>query len=213
MASGFRLKRFKRPETAWVALSALLALGALAVPSFVDATGVTADQFDWQPALAWQEPWRWWSAALLHLSTGHLVANLAGCSVVGAYGWAARVSLRDTAAWLVAWPLSHLALLAQPALAHYGGLSGVLHAGVAVATFALVARQRGARRAIGVAVAAGLAIKLAAEQPWAGPLQHWAGWDIPIAPGAHLAGVAAGLACAAVAWATSPSPRSQTMAP
>ena len=37
----------------------------------------------------------------------------------------------------VAWPLTHLSLLARPEVMHYGGLSGVLHAGVAVAALGL----------------------------------------------------------------------------
>ena len=40
-------------------------------------------------------------------------------------------------AWALAWPLTHLALLAEPALLRYGGLSGVLRAGAAVAAVAL----------------------------------------------------------------------------
>lgn len=158
---------------------------------------------DWQRVLAWHQPWRWWTAALVHLSPNHLLANLIGCIVVGAFGWAAHCSRRDAAAWSVAWPLTHLLLLLHPGLTRYGGLSGVLHAGVAVAAFGLAVRDVGPRRWIGLAVLAGLLLKVAAERPWAGALQQWPGWDIPIAPMAHATGLAAGLACAAVAWATS----------
>jgi hypothetical protein len=76
-----------------------------------------------------------------------------------------------------------------------------LHAGVAVVAWQLVTRERGPRRAVGWAVLAGLAAKLTLEQPWRGPTQAVAGWDIAIAPLAHLSGVASGLLCAAIAQA------------
>jgi rhomboid family GlyGly-CTERM serine protease len=189
----------------WAALATALAIGAL--------IGYTmpADGLDWQPRLAWQQPWRWWTAAFVHLSAGHLAANLAGCAVVAAFGVAAHAGARDAGAWLAAWPLGHVLLIAQPALQHYGGLSGVLHAGVAVVALGLLLRGEGRRRAIGAAVLAGLLVKLTTERPWAGTLQTWPGWDIVVAPGAHVAGTAAGLACALVAWATSSRRPAPTM--
>lgn len=159
------------------------------------------DALDWQPQRALTQPWRWWSAAFVHWSALHLVANLAGCVVVAAFGVAARVPRHAAWAWLAAWPITHVALAWQPLLLNYGGLSGVLHAGVAVAALHLAWRAQGRRRAIGWAVLAGLAVKLALEQPWAGPTQQVAGWDFPVAPLAHLTGVGAGLLCAAVAQA------------
>ncbi len=169
----------------WRALCALAAVGALA------GWLLPAAWLDWQPALAWRQPWRWWSAAFVHWSALHLGANLAGCAVLAALGTAARLPPRAALAWLAAWPLTHLALLAQPTLAHYGGLSGVLHAGVAVVAIELLAR-RGAQGAVGLALCLGLLLKLALERPWAGPLAHPAGWDIALAPAAHLAGAVAG---------------------
>ena len=50
-----------------------------------------------------------------------------------------------------------LALALAPQLQHYGGLSGVLHAGVAVAALSLAGQATGRRRLIGDAVLAGLA--------------------------------------------------------
>ncbi|HET7524891.1 MAG TPA: rhombosortase, partial [Burkholderiaceae bacterium] len=82
---------------------------------------------------------------------------------------------------------------------HYGGLSGVLHAGVVVAAFALVQRERGMRRALGTAILLAVASKIVIEHPWQAALQRVAGWDIAIAPVAHLSGAAAGLACAVLA--------------
>jgi len=58
-------------------------------------------------------------------------------------GWRARAPRAAAFAWFVAWPLTHL-LMAVPdsahlaqSLQHYGGLSGVLHAGVVVLGLAL----------------------------------------------------------------------------
>ena len=183
-----------RPSTrAWAGLSVALALGALALWS------VPRESLDWQPALAWSQPWRLWTAAFVHLSPLHLQANLLGCAVVAAFGVVARLPVHATVAWLAAWPLTHAALALQPLLLHYGGLSGLLHAGVAIAAWQLAGRTHLRSRQIGWAVLAGLAAKLALERAWVGPTQAVAGWDIPIAPMAHLTGAVAGLLCASIA--------------
>ena len=154
---------------------------------------------DWQPALALRQPWRVITAAWVHLSGQHLVGNLVGAVLVAAYGQAAGCGRRAALAWALAWPLSHAALALQPTLLHYGGLSGLMHAGVAVASWQLLRGDRGQRRAVGAAVLAMLALKLLLEAPWqGGPLRHEPGWDIVIAPLAHTTGALAGLLCA---WA------------
>jgi rhomboid family GlyGly-CTERM serine protease len=193
VAPGVRLKPLRRADLAWAGGCALLALVALA------GFALPAESLDWQPARAWREPWRWWTPAFVHYSTGHLAANLAGCAVLGAFGHAARLGPRWLVAWAAAWPLLHGALLLQPRLLHYGGLSGLLHAGVAVVAAALVTQEQGRRRWIGAAVLAGLLLKVLLEQPWGEPLRAVAGWDIALAPIAHATGVAAGLGCAIVA--------------
>ena len=174
----------------------LLALGALG------CLGLSTEALDWQPTQVLRQPWRAWSAALVHLSSLHLAANLAGAALVGALGFVAGVPRRSVLAWFAAWPLTHLALLARPDLTHYAGLSGVLHAGVAVVAVNLIASARGLRRAIGLAVLVGLALKVASETPWAAEaLRHPAGWDIAIAPFAHASGLVAGTLVSAVAEA------------
>jgi len=150
----------------------------------------------WQPELAGAQPWRWVTAAWVHLSPLHLAANLLGTALVAALGLAAGCGHRAAGAWALAWPLTHLGLLAQPALHQYGGLSGLLHAGVAVAAWQLLRADRGRRQAIGAALAAGLLLKLLLEAPWQGPLRRVPGWDIAIAPLAHATGAAAGWLCA-----------------
>jgi rhomboid family GlyGly-CTERM serine protease len=176
----------------WWSLCALAALGAvLAWPQPPTA-------LDWQPTLLAVQPWRAVSAAWVHLSPLHLAANLAGTALVAALGRVAGCGPRAAWAWAIAWPLTQLGLLVQPALAHYGGLSGVLHAAVAVAALQLVLNDRGQRQLIGTLLLAGLAAKLLLEAPGAGPLRRVVGWDIAIAPLAHASGAAAGTLCALV---------------
>jgi rhomboid family GlyGly-CTERM serine protease len=172
---------------AWVALAAGLALGALV------GWCLPREALDWQPALAFTQPWRVFSAAFVHLSPLHLLANALGCSLVAAWGWRAGCDRADALAWALAWPLGHLALLLQPQLLHYGGLSGVLHAGVAVVALRLLFSGAGRARVIGGVVLAGLLLKVGLEAPWQGALRQVPGWDFAIAPLAHAAGAGAGM--------------------
>jgi rhomboid family GlyGly-CTERM serine protease len=178
-----------RAAWAWVALASLLALGALVCAPF--APGL----LNRQPGRAATEPWRWWSAAWVHLSPMHLGTNLAGAALVAALGWVACCEPGDALAWFMAWPLTHLGLLAQPALTHYAGLSGVLHAGVMIAALALVLRERGLRRVVGAVLLVGAVVKVVLEQPWLGPSRAVPGWDFAVAPVAHASGVLAGALC------------------
>ncbi len=171
---------------AWLALAALLAAGALL------AWLAPTTLLDWQPALAIREPWRAWTAAFVHWSPLHLGANLLGTALVAALGARAALPWRAALAWCLAWPLTQAALMIQPSLAHFGGLSGVLHAGIAVAAVTLMKGPHERPRWVGLALLAGLLVKLAGESPWGPPLRHPADWDIAIAPLAHATGVAAG---------------------
>jgi rhomboid family GlyGly-CTERM serine protease len=181
-----------RGERGWLATTVLLAAAAAVL------WPAPREVLDWQPSRAFDEPWRAWSAAFVHWTPWHLAANLLGCAVVAAFGVAARVPVRAALAWLVAWPLSHAALALQPALTNYGGLSGVLHAGVAIAAWQLLRHDIGTRRVIGAAVMAGLALKLLLEKPWGAPAQQMVGWDFLVAPLAHATGAIAGIVCAAL---------------
>ena len=188
--------RFLKPAPrAWVGLAVLLAAAALA------GSTAEASAFDWQPARAAAEPWRAFTAVAVHYSRLHLGANLAGTALVAALGVVARVPAPLAAAWAAAWPLTQLGLLLRPDLAHYGGLSGVLHAGAAVVAVHLILAGSPARRAIGTALGAGLVLKVLLEAPWGPPLRHPPGWDIATAPLGHAAGLVAGVACALAACA------------
>ena len=185
----------KGAPRAWLGLAALLAAAALAGAS------VDPSDLDWQPARAFEEPWRAVTAIAVHYSPRHLGVNLAGTALVAALGWIARVPGRMAAAWACAWPLTQLGLALRPDLQHYGGLSGVLHAGAAVVAVYLSLTGLGVRRMIGAALGAGLVLKVLLEAPWGPPLRHPSGWDIATAPLGHASGLAAGIACALIAQA------------
>jgi rhomboid family GlyGly-CTERM serine protease len=177
----------------WVGFCAFLGLAALL------GHGIAPERIDWQPRLALAEPWRAFTAVAVHYSSLHLGANLAGTALVAALGVAAGAPRRATWAWIAAWPLVQLGLLARPDLLHYGGLSGVLHAGVAVVGVHLVATHAGARRGIGLLLLAGVCVKAALEAPWGPALRQAPGWDIATAPFAHVSGIACGALCSALA--------------
>ncbi len=184
------------PGRAWLLVATALAIGSLV--AWVQPAPAQA-ALEWRPGLAASEPWRAFSAAWLHWSPQHLIANLAGCAVVGLLGVAARLGPRDAVAWLLAWPLTQIGLLVEPSLERFGGASGVLHAGVAVAAIGMMRMRasHGRERVIGMLIGLGLVVKVAAERPLAGPaLRHWDGWNIAIAPLSHLTGLVAGVAVA-----------------
>ncbi len=182
-----------RGRPAWLAVAGVGLAGSLL------AWWVPAALLDWQPGLAAGEPWRAFTAAWVHWSPRHLAANAAGVLVVAALGWVARLPVPAAVAWALAWPLTQLGLLLRPELAHYGGLSGVLHAGVMVAAvwLMLMGGPR-LRRRIGLAIALGVVTKLWLETPWGPVLRTGAEWDIAVAPLAHATGALAGAGCAAL---------------
>jgi rhomboid family GlyGly-CTERM serine protease len=196
---------------AWLATCALLFAGALA------GWFAPPQALDWQPALALREPWRWWTAGFVHLSPLHLGANLLATAIIAMLGHAAAVPARVAIAWLIAWPLSHVALgVLVPDLAHYAGLSGLLHGGVAAVAVHLVldpshgARNDRARRnrwRIGAAILVVLAVKLIGERPWGPSARPALGWDIPLAPMSHTTGAIAGALFASLAEALARSRR------
>ena len=182
-----------RDPRAWVFVAAAFAGFALL------GWPLSPASIDWQPALALRQPWRAFTAIGVHYSAAHLIGNLAGVALAGVFGVAARVPARLAWAWLAAWPLTQLGLLVKPELAHYGGLSGVVHAGVAaVITFVLITGTP-AQRWVGSAVLLGFCAKLLSESPWGATLRHPAGWDIAVAPVVHATGALAGALCALVA--------------
>ena len=106
---------------------------------------------DWQPALRRRNP---------GAPSAPPASTTARCTwppTWPARRWSPRSASRPAcrarcvAAWACAWPLTQLGLLVRPDLLHYGGLSGVLHAGAAIVALHLVWRGARLRRLIGAA--------------------------------------------------------------
>jgi hypothetical protein len=132
--------------------------------------------------------------------------NLMGMAVVLWLGWRARMEAHAALAWCVAWPLTQVLLVLQPQLRHYAGLSGTVHAGVAVMAVVLWCR-RGRDRRFGVWLAGGLMLKLLSERAWTSATHTVEGWNFELAPMAHVTGTVAGVLCAGlVACCVSASP-------
>jgi len=193
------MPRFTAGTLAWLGAASLL----VGVTCTVALAGdrLHAEALDWQPGLAAREPWRAFTAVAVHYSREHLLANLLAVALTALFGLVAQLPARMAAAWLAAWPLTHVALLLRPELAHYGGLSGVVHAGVAVVITWLLLTGTRAQRLVTLAVLAGFCGKLITEAPWGPALRHPQGWSIATVPLAHTTGAIAGAACAVLAWA------------
>ena len=185
-----RPRRWSAGQVAW-----LVMFSVLVVPAMLSGPGdaLAREVLGWRPDRAWSEPWRWWSAAWMHLSTTHLLANLSGAVPVAALGWLLQADRRMAWAWALAWPLTHLSLLLQPELLRYGGLSGVLHAGVAVVCLHLLTCDHPPiPRLFAWGLTVGLVAKITMENPCGPALVHPLGADIAVAPWAHLSGSVAG---------------------
>lgn len=196
---------------AWVAVALLLALPALALSgvfagpqpeSFsLIAQQPLAQSLIWQRELAAARPWLAITSAWLHFSSLHLAANLLGALCVVLLGLAARLPRSAAWAWLAAWPLTQYGLFIDERIQAYGGLSGVLHAGVAVAAVYLLSDAQRASRVVGVLLLAGTALKIAGEAPWDQAVHAAGSLHTPVVPLAHAAGALSGVLCALAALA------------
>lgn len=170
---------------AWLAVSALIGVPALA----------WHDQLAWTLSVSqagWLEPALWanvWRSTWVHPHVQHGLLNLAACVLLMAWGWVARPPAQAAMAWALAWPLTHLALLADPRLSYYFGMSGALHAGVAVMGVHLV--RHGQRWAW--ALLAGLLLKCLLENPELKATLAHPVLDMQTAPLAHLLGSLIGI--------------------
>lgn len=170
-------------------------MAAVLVATSLALRSASTDAWDWQPALWPGQAWRVWTAACLHWSPQHLQMNLLGAALMAVLGWRAATRGADAAAWALAWPLTQMCLVLQPALQHYAGLSGVLHAGATIAACRLLKTGPARARRIGALLGLGLVLKLAVETPWRGATQVVAGLDFALAPLAHVSGAVMGLLC------------------
>lgn len=186
-----------KPGSAWLGLFAAVSVCSVVLAP-AGPFGAWASQLSWQADHWIQAPWTLWSASVVHLSMAHLGANLLGLGAVGVLGYAMGAGRLACLALLLAWPLSHLGLLAWAQVGACSGLSGLLHAGTAVLGMVAVRRlfSRAIDRILAVMVPGGLLLKLALEHPWSTPLLQDADWGFTVVQASHLTGAAAGALCA-----------------
>jgi rhomboid family GlyGly-CTERM serine protease len=169
------------------------------------------DALTWQSQAWMLQPWTLWTSSWVHLNTPHLIGNQVALGALAALAWVLRPTLAWALAWLLAWPLLQLSLLLWPQIGYAVGLSGVLHAGIAVAAVQLLLGRIAVPKAQrwGALLATGLGIKLIVEQAWSHPVVWDAGSDMSVVQAAHLSGVLWG---ALVALALGRSGRSRLAA-
>jgi len=185
----------RNDDWSWPTLCLLLAAGSLLARWLGNPL-----EWEWWPDFA-GDAMTWWAAALVHRSTAHWLANLLALAAVAVLGLALQVPRAQAWALFAAWPLSTLGLLLFPQIERYAGLSGALHAAVAVLVVHC-AFTRGHQAWAGL-LGAGLAAKLLAEGAWSRPLVFEPEWGFAVATGAHLTGALAGLLCALAAYGLS----------
>jgi rhomboid family GlyGly-CTERM serine protease len=184
---------------AWSGLCAALAIACIAVWLL---------PVDWQIALRWRAdgwfaaPWTLWTASLTHLSDLHLLANLVALPCFAIIGQHLGANRSDALALLLAWPITHLALLLWPQIAFYAGFSGVNHAlaGVLIARAAIDFIVDRNFSIIAFLLASVLLAKLVWEAPWAQPLRMDTSWGFTVVQAAHLSGFFSGMLCSALVY-------------
>lgn len=142
------------------------------------------------------QPWTLWTSAWVHMGTPHLIGNQLALGALTAFGWMTRPGRGAAAAWALSWPLLQLSLLLWPHIGYAVGLSGLLHAGVAIMAVQLVLGQlpMPAARRWGMVLMVGLLVKLLLEQAWLHPVVWDGGNEMSVVLAAHLTGAAWGLA-------------------
>ena len=182
----------------WPALCAALAVASLAVW----AGGPTAAAaLQWQAGTWMHQPWTLFTSALVHLSGAHLLANLLALGALAVLGGSLGAGRSACIALLGAWPLGTLALLAWPGVTRYSGLSGLVHAAVAVLW--AHAAIRGKAYPLSFVLFAALLFKLLSEHAWTTPVAFDPDWGFNVVYAAHLGGTLAGAGCGLIAaiWA------------
>ena len=139
-------------------------------------------------------PWQLWTASLAHLSSAHLLVNLAALLAMAVLGVFLQVGRSAAWACLLAWPLGTLALSCWPVIGYYSGMSGLLMAMLAV--LAVSASAQPDTRGIGMFLLIVLGFKLLTEQAWSQPLAFDPRWGFNVVYAAHLSGALTGGASA-----------------
>lgn len=184
---------------AWLLLCALHGVASMLL-WWAHAPAVQA--LTWYAELWPAQPWTLWTSAWVHLNTPHLIGNQLALGALTAAGWVLRPSLAAALAWALSWPLLQVSLLWWPQVSHAVGLSGLLHAGVAVLGLHLLLSPVGPKaRPWGAVLLAGLVVKLLIERSWQHPLLNDPHTDMAVVQAAHLSGAAWGALLGALgAW-------------
>ena len=140
---------------------------------------------------------QWWRVATamwVHLDWRHWLAD--ACAAAGLLLLAGRESRARAmlVVLLVCGVAVQIALLREPAVRWYGGLSGALH-GLALWGGLRLLRAPGWSRGIGAVLCAGVLGKVWLEQSWLSPVVFDPSWGFGVVRVAHAAGAVAGLAC------------------
>jgi len=176
---------------AWPGLCLALGLGGLYAWS-----GGRQEMLIWHAALWLHHPWQLWTASLAHLTTAHLLINLATLLALAILGGFMHAGRPAVAACLLAWPLSTLGLVLWPDISYYSGMSGLLMAMLAVLT--VHATTLSETRVSGVVLLCVLGFKLLTEHAWSQPMAFDPQWGFNVVYAAHLTGALAGAASAAL---------------
>ena len=141
-------------------------------------------------AIAHGEAWRLASGNLVHFSATHLTANLLVLAVAGAL--LERHSPRATLALYALSALSTgcVLLALEPALARFGGASGIASAAVTLLALQWL-EEGGRRRAVGAGLLALLATKLLLEFGTGRSMVAGNAPGFVLVPASHAAGIAA----------------------
>lgn len=178
-----------RGSRSWLALCALHGVASMVLWWSQEAA---VQALVWRSAEWHQAPWTLWTSAWVHLNTPHLVGNQLALGALTAAGWWLRPTRVATLAWALSWPLMQMSLVMWPLIGYAVGLSGVLHAGVAVLAVHLLLGGPRALRPWGLLLAAGLLLKLWLEHGWSGPVVWDPGNQMSVVRAAHLSGAAWG---------------------
>lgn len=185
------------PRWAWAGAAIILTLHAWADPTALE----------YRRGLFASEAWRLISGHWVHLSWLHALADAAGLLLVAALFFP-RLSSAMASGLIFALQIaiSGALYLLWPELEWYRGFSGVLYALLGAGAISWLAAPESATRSrwLALALLALFSIKLIQDRAWQAnwPRLDWL--DGPLAPQAHLAGIALGLAAglgyAALAW-------------
>ncbi|MDR2128262.1 MAG: hypothetical protein LBP52_04270 [Burkholderiaceae bacterium] len=187
-----------KAQFVWPATCAALIV-ACAVFWFAARGGAIGPQdWVWHASDGLGRPWTLWSSALVHHLPPHGIGNVLALAALAVLGHTLAATPNDAAALLLAWPLSALALFLWPQVTGFHGLSGVVHAAVAIV--AMRAAADPAMRWLGQFLALGLLFKLALEHGWAAPVGYHSDWGFNVVYAAHLTGALAGFLFAGLFW-------------